>query len=119
MEEWNEAKSEWAEYILCSLVATSPLPAGLQHKGFATVLPWCVQLARHRVQGNYGARVSLKSGWHSPCSGGKPWPREHAIPWSSEYQPLLAAGKACVSLLPQRLSAPESHSSHLHTLIRA
>lgn len=44
MEEWDEAKSDWAECILCSLVAISPLPAVAQFKGFATALPWCVQL---------------------------------------------------------------------------
>lgn len=107
MEEWDEAKSDWAEYILCSLVAISPLPAVPQFKGFATALPG--PDTEFRV--TTAAWVSLKSGWHSPCSGGK-----YAIPWSSEYQPLLAAEKACISLVPQRLSAPKSH---LHTLIRA
>lgn len=45
--------------------------------------------------------------------------REALSKESSEHQPLLVAEKTHISPWPQRLSALESHSSRLHTLIMA
>lgn len=116
-KERRDGRMEWSWVGLGGVppwMVMSPSLADLQLEGFASALHWCMQPGLPLSLANYWAKLSLEDGWPLPCSGGKPWPRGHAITCSSEHVPLLLAEKTCISPRPWRPSTPESHLSH-HT----